>query len=988
MYTPNKIFSILLSFCLLFTQSLYALPQNPEVVEGQASFDYSTPDKLEVTASSEKTIINYASFNIAQNEWVNFILPSVTASILNRVIGNVSSEILGKLTSNQGTLMMVNTAGINIAKDALIQAGGNLVLSTLDIPNQDFLNNHYIFERTTDPASIKNLGNLFAQDYLAIITSTFENTGTIQAKTINIAGADKLSLQLDPYIEVIVDKPLTSNPEQLEDQIKNTGSIESTNGRVYIEAQSLPNLFKNAINTQGLIKATAVTKENNEIVLVANEPITAHGTFQVYDGALKLKTKTHLYMGGVFDIKGSNLITDPLDDITINVNTTYLVDPNLIDPGNITITGGAIVTGDGCALTFTAGNNFTMDAGTTIQTINGTGNISIIAGNATLDTVNSIGNLSVNARDALTINNNLTAGAGLAFPTTQMLLYADTNNDGVGAITKAVAAVITNNNAGQLWFKGAQNMTISTWILDPNIISISGERDLETTGNFSITVDADINTGVGMHFFAGGNMIVNGGVNIGNVFAPQQLTLRADYNADGVGTLQRLAPQGALNAVEWLVLSDSQDITSSTLLFNTNSTKLRLITTNLASITMDNVLAMQQIDLNSANNLNINADMNMTTAGPNNWNFIGTFTQAIGTTITTTNQQLNIVSAPGGNAFLGQINLGTGMFGLQAGNVFSNNSLITAQFLNWVVGSIGTALNRINFGNNTSMWNIISGGNIYANGTGDLTIEGIQALNPAAGIVDITSAGDITFSGGVDPLPHLVATGDVRLQSTNGSIIDTSAPNPMSNIRTEVGANATLIATEIIGSAGTPIKVNIQGGILSISPAGQVGGVSAGIQGAILPINQVTLLNTPPGTVSYNGVVIYTPGTGGGGEPETEAPTEETVIPTSAIDETITSSLTGSDTQDPVMQTNQDYSSNILFPQDFFPLDNVTVEFAGYEMYVYCSEGQVYVIPLDSQGNLIRKEQRVIRAKPQLINLSTYQLTNPYDFTQIPYLSK
>ncbi|MEW6170284.1 MAG: filamentous hemagglutinin N-terminal domain-containing protein [Candidatus Omnitrophota bacterium] len=800
MYTPNKILSIFLIFCLLFTQSLYALPQDPEVVEGQASFDYSTPDKLQVTASSEKTIINYASFNIAQNEWVNFILPSVTASILNRVIGNISSEILGKLTSNQGTLMLVNTAGINIAKDALIQAGGNLVLSTLDIPNQDFLSNHYIFERTQDPASIKNMGNLFTQDYLAILTSTFENSGTIQAKAITIAGADKLSLQLDPYIELIVDKPLSSNPNNLDDQIKNTGSIESTDGRVYIEAQALPSLFKNAINTTGIIRATAVTRENNEIVLVSQEPILAAGTFQVHDGNLKLKTKTHLTMGAVFDISGSNLITDPEDDITILGGAVYAAGTTVNEPGNITVSLG---------------------------------------------------------------------------------LLGETTVTGLGALT------------------------------------LNADSDASGAGDFSMDAGTIINT-AGTLTITGVNVTVN----------------------------------------------------------------------QLTSVTTINMTAA-----NPAGILTINGNININ--GPalsvDTWNYGGNFTQTIGTTITANDHAFTLNKTNGiGITTVGVINDGTGTLSFSndfAGSMVSNGSLLTANTISLrsgdPIGAFGNSINTI-----TNNLSAMSTGGIYITNTGALNLSAY--VTGVGNPINIVNNGNVslidpTWAGQAGSLQ--ANAGDIILTATPaGSITDGTLLPASSNIINAAGGNATLISdTGVIGTQLLPIKINIAGGTMSISPAGQVGGVSAALQGVIAPINQVTLLNTPPGTVFYNGAVIYSPG--GGEEPESEAP-QETVIPTNIINETITSSLTCSDTQDPVAQTNQDYSSNILFPQDYFPFDSVTVEFAGYEMYVYCSQGQVYVIPLDSQGNPIRKEQRVIRAKPQLINLSTYQLTNPYDFTQIPYLSK
>ncbi|MEW6170650.1 MAG: filamentous hemagglutinin N-terminal domain-containing protein [Candidatus Omnitrophota bacterium] len=860
MYTPNKILSIVLSFCLLFTQSLYALPQNPEVVEGQASFDYSTPNKLEVTATTPKTIINYSSFNISSNEWVNFILPSSAATLLNRVIGNVSSEILGKLTSNQGTVMLINTKGINIAKDALIQAGGNLILSTLDIPDQDFINNHYIFERTTDPASIKNLGNLFAQDYLAILTSTFENTGTIQAKTINIAGADKVSLQLDPYIQVIVDKPLTSNPEQLDDQIKNTGTISSTDGRVYIEAQSLPNLFKTAINTTGIIRATAVVKENNEIVLVANEPIFAAGTFKVNDGALKLKTKSILYMSGIYDIKGSTLFTDPDDDINIPASVTYFADPNLNDPGNITITNlGTVVTGDGCSLTFTAGGDFTMDAGTTIETINGTGDITITADNIILDTIDSVGNIFVYARDNLNLNANI-ASTNVA---SYFYLYADNDEDGVGIITRAPGTNITSTFA--VWFKTAQDILSSTYLDDATIISRS--KLLETTFDHSITIDTPVSSDAERYFFAAGDLNIN--ANIGIPLRPN-LRLYSDYDNNGIGNFNRtpgtLINAGSLelqtnaNVVTSVFLTDTTydnltiyttanrsitvdadigalgarkgsvflyaagDLTLNANIYGTigillfadndglgNGTLskapavifdlplgglatgfylrsasniltsdfvnqyydiLEIRSTGIGSLTIDNLLTTGQILLNSANNININNNLNLTSAVFTNDSFLfgGAFNQALGTTIITNNHTLNLsdnTPTTPGDISLGNINVGA-LGTLQitatgATNILSNTSLLTAgNIFIQTPNSVGQVGNRINTVSGNIQLQATNVGDIYLNNTGDLNLR----VWSFTGITDIVNTGNISLIAPLGLWPASIsAGGDVRLQA-------------------------------------------------------------------------------------------------------------------------------------------------------------------------------------------------------------------------------
>jgi hypothetical protein len=91
--------SLFISTFLILSSSLYALPVQKETVSGSASFSSSDPSHLQITAS-DKAIINYQTFNILENEHVEFVQPSSKSCILNRVVGKDPSKILGKLDGN------------------------------------------------------------------------------------------------------------------------------------------------------------------------------------------------------------------------------------------------------------------------------------------------------------------------------------------------------------------------------------------------------------------------------------------------------------------------------------------------------------------------------------------------------------------------------------------------------------------------------------------------------------------------------------------------------------------------------------------------------------------------------------------------------------------------------------------------------------------------------------------------------------------------
>lgn len=77
---------VFMAACSVGNFSAFALPEGASVEAGSAtiSVDGST---LNINAPSQ-TVINFNSFNIGQNETVNFIQPGSDASVLSRVTGS------------------------------------------------------------------------------------------------------------------------------------------------------------------------------------------------------------------------------------------------------------------------------------------------------------------------------------------------------------------------------------------------------------------------------------------------------------------------------------------------------------------------------------------------------------------------------------------------------------------------------------------------------------------------------------------------------------------------------------------------------------------------------------------------------------------------------------------------------------------------------------------------------------------------------------
>ncbi len=71
-----------------------ANPQDGQVVAGSAAISQETPNKVGITQTSDKAIIDWNSFSINANEQTRFYQPSAGSVTLNRVVGEDPSQIL------------------------------------------------------------------------------------------------------------------------------------------------------------------------------------------------------------------------------------------------------------------------------------------------------------------------------------------------------------------------------------------------------------------------------------------------------------------------------------------------------------------------------------------------------------------------------------------------------------------------------------------------------------------------------------------------------------------------------------------------------------------------------------------------------------------------------------------------------------------------------------------------------------------------------
>ncbi|MDD5428665.1 MAG: filamentous hemagglutinin N-terminal domain-containing protein, partial [Candidatus Omnitrophica bacterium] len=307
---PKLLFLTVLAFAMIGATIAFALPQDARVENGSVSIETSG-STMNITAS-DKAIINFSSFNIAQNETVNFIQPANNAACLSRVTGPDASVIAGTLSAN-GILFLINQNGVTFTPTANVNVN-TLVVSTLDIASSNFINGNYELIRNQDSkyAKVLNQGTINANN-IALIGSAVENSGIIIARagTIHLASGDKTVVSFDSrgLINVAVTeetsgKVIDGDGNTIKDAILNSGTIEAH--QVYMTAQTAKDIFENAVNNVGTIRATKVIDENGMIKIVANDNIMINGILELY-GNMYIDTPARVSMGAAITAYGGSV---------------------------------------------------------------------------------------------------------------------------------------------------------------------------------------------------------------------------------------------------------------------------------------------------------------------------------------------------------------------------------------------------------------------------------------------------------------------------------------------------------------------------------------------------------------------------------------------------------------------------------------------------------------------------------------------------------
>lgn len=366
----RKIYKTSLLLAVL-TGAAWALPEGASVTNGTVNIQTSGTTQT-ITQGSNKAIINWNGFNIDVGELVHFVQPSSISAILNRVIGQDPSVILGSLRAN-GQVFLINPNGVVFGQSANVDVG-SLVVSTLNMTDDDFLagNLNFSQEADKDLASVINHGTIKIDDngFLVLTGPMVANDGVILARAgqVALAAGTQSTVSFDPTGMIQVALPqgsetrdgIVSLSQQAAGDILSgvvgtsatqAGQIVERDGRTFLEVESGTVVQAGEIVADGRTGADAgrvVMDSTANTILSAGSTVSASGVglnsnggevFVLSDGVAESQLGSTIDIGGGDSGDGgfaeqsasSGVVAVQVDGRTANGRTgTFLIDPDEI----------------------------------------------------------------------------------------------------------------------------------------------------------------------------------------------------------------------------------------------------------------------------------------------------------------------------------------------------------------------------------------------------------------------------------------------------------------------------------------------------------------------------------------------------------------------------------------------------------------------------------------------------------------------------------
>ena len=259
-----------------------ALPMGGSVVAGAASISQSGVNMV-IDQSSQRSVINWQSFNVGQNARVHF--NNAGGATLNRVTGPEASTILGRITA-PGQVLISNGNGVFFGRGATVDVG-SLVATTHSISDAAFMaGGNLRFERNGSTASVVNEGELSAslQGYVALLAPEVRNSGVIVASkgTVALAAGEAITLQLNANDQL---QGVVVEAGDWQALVDNRHVVEAEGGLVILSARALQSVQGGVVRHSGSINASSLTAVGGRILLTGDDITLTAGSSTNATGA-------------------------------------------------------------------------------------------------------------------------------------------------------------------------------------------------------------------------------------------------------------------------------------------------------------------------------------------------------------------------------------------------------------------------------------------------------------------------------------------------------------------------------------------------------------------------------------------------------------------------------------------------------------------------------------------------------------------------------
>jgi trimeric autotransporter adhesin len=835
----------------------YALPSGADVQFGQATFQ-TTGNNLSINQGTKQLIANWQSFGIAANESVQMLQPNQGVALF-RVVGPEASQIYGSL-STTGSLFLINPNGVLFGQGARVDVG-NLVATSMNISNTDFLNGHYQFNADGSTGSVINQGVIKASDggYIVLLGNEVKNSGTLTANNGSVIMGSAQSAMLDFYGNGLVKARLSG--DALNALVEQAGSIQADGGAVQLATNSR----SSAVNVSGVVQANSLVERNGVIRLEGgdNAKVSVSGNLS----AAGNKTGT---TGGRIEVTGEQVALfkgaklDASGDAgggTVLVGGDYQgkntqiqnARTNYVDK-EATISADAMRYGDGGKVIVWADEitryygNISAKGGTH----GGNGGFVEVSGKRLL---NFLGKVDLSATQGVGGNllldpTNITLSTGADANTTGFTSPGDINeafaddaglnsvfNVNAGGSFAGIAAgsTITLQATNNITVSNAFNVATATGSVNNSLVlqannNIAVNAAVTTTGTGFITMNANADNTGGGNLAIGANIasqaggIALTGANITRSAGNITSTGAADGNAGNIN----IVGTGAVNLGTATVTANGGTTSAGSV-----GRSGGIITMSGAGVTTTGAISASGSNGNGANQIGGNAGS---------------------VTINSTNGiSTGAITSSGGNAGTGIANGGNAgtitLTNNTAGNIATG--ALTARTGSAIGTGIGGVIGAINVANNAS-------GTLT---TGALSTAG--ANNGNGGIINLTTvSGNITTTA-ISTSGGTALTGNA---GRNAGVININSGGTVNTTTVAANGSAGVGVSQNGGNAAS-ITITGKGGITttSVAASGGAGSTTLANGGSAAAINISNSVSGNIGVTTLNANAGNAFGTGVGG---------------------------------------------------------------------------------------------------------------------------